>query len=101
MSLGALSNERWLFPRITGRVLSTYDRLMRRACATAGFEPEVLFEINDCQTARGFLAAGMGVAVLPHRPTPSAARSCRSDRKGLVRSPEPAPCRRLAAAATD
>jgi DNA-binding transcriptional LysR family regulator len=66
LSLAALSGERWLFPRITGGVSSTYDRLMRRACAIAGFEPQILFEINDCQTAQGFIAADMGIAVLPH-----------------------------------
>jgi DNA-binding transcriptional LysR family regulator len=64
--LAALSGERWLFPRITGGVSSTYDRLMRGACAVAGFEPQILFEINDCQTAQGFVAADMGIAVLPH-----------------------------------
>jgi len=66
LNLAALSNERWLFPRITGGVSSTYDRLMRGACAVAGFEPQILFEINDCQTAQGFVAADMGIAVLPH-----------------------------------
>jgi DNA-binding transcriptional LysR family regulator len=66
LTLAALSGEWWLFPRITGGVSSTYDRLMRGACAIAGFEPRILFEINDCQTAQGFVAAGMGIAVLPH-----------------------------------
>jgi DNA-binding transcriptional LysR family regulator len=66
VSLAALAEERWLFPRITGGISSTYDRLMRGACAVAGFEPQILFEINDCQTAQGFVAAGMGIAVLPH-----------------------------------
>ncbi|MGZ4287273.1 MAG: LysR substrate-binding domain-containing protein [Solirubrobacteraceae bacterium] len=66
VGLAALSGERWLFPRITGGLSSTYDRLMRGACAVAGFEPQILFEINDCQTAQGFVAAGMGIAVLPH-----------------------------------
>jgi DNA-binding transcriptional LysR family regulator len=66
LTLHALAHERWLFPRITGGVSATYDRLMRGACAVAGFEPDILFEINDCQTAQGFVAAGMGIAVLPH-----------------------------------
>ena len=66
LNLHALAHERWLFPRITGGLSSTYDRLMRGACAVAGFEPQILFEINDCQTAEGFVAAGMGIAVLPH-----------------------------------
>jgi DNA-binding transcriptional LysR family regulator len=63
--LDALASERWLFPRIIGGTSSTYDRLMRGACAVAGFEPQILFEINDCQTVQGFVAAGMGIAVLP------------------------------------
>jgi LysR substrate binding domain-containing protein len=66
LSLGALAHERWLFPRVTGGVSATYDRLVRGACAVAGFEPQILFEINDCQTAQGFVAAGLGIAVLPH-----------------------------------
>ena len=66
VTLAALAGERWLFPRITGGVSSTYDRLMRGACAVAGFEPQILFEINDCQAAQGFVAADMGIAVLPH-----------------------------------
>jgi DNA-binding transcriptional LysR family regulator len=66
VKLAELAGERWLFPRITGGTASTYDRLMRGACAVAGFEPRILFEINDCQTAQGFVAAGLGIAVLPH-----------------------------------
>jgi DNA-binding transcriptional LysR family regulator len=56
-----------VFPRIDSgsTTATTYDRLMRGACAVAGFEPRILFEINDCQTAQGFVAAGMGIAVLP------------------------------------
>lgn len=64
--LAALAAEDWLFPRIDGgATTASYDRLMRGACAVAGFEPRILFEINDCQTAQGFVAAGMGIAVLP------------------------------------
>ena len=67
VALASLAAEQWLFPRIdsASAAASTYDRLMRGACAVAGFEPRVLFEINDCQTAQGFVAAGLGVAVLP------------------------------------
>jgi DNA-binding transcriptional LysR family regulator len=38
---------------------------MRGACAVAGFDPHVLFEINDCQTVQAFVATGLGIAVLP------------------------------------
>ncbi len=66
VDIADLSSERWLFPRGLGALSSTYDRLMRAACAAANFEPNILFEINDCQTAQGFVAAGLGISVLPH-----------------------------------
>ena len=63
--LASLASEVFLFPRSREGHGGTYDRLMRGACAVAGFEPRVLFEINDCQTVQGFVAAGLGIAVLP------------------------------------
>jgi DNA-binding transcriptional LysR family regulator len=65
VAIAALATEHFLFPRSREGYGGTYDRLMRGACAVAGFEPHVLFEINDCQTVQGFVAAGMGIAVLP------------------------------------
>jgi DNA-binding transcriptional LysR family regulator len=61
----ALASEAFIFPRSRHGHGSTYDRLMRGACAVGGFEPRVLFEINDCQTVQAFVAAGLGIAVLP------------------------------------
>ena len=63
--VGSLADEAFLFPRSREGVGGAYDRLMRGACAVAGFEPHILFEINDCATVQGFVAAGLGVAVLP------------------------------------
>jgi DNA-binding transcriptional LysR family regulator len=63
--IAALAKEDFLFPRSRDGQGGTYDRLMRGACAVAGFEPRVLFEINDCQTGQAFVAAGMGIAVFP------------------------------------
>lgn len=40
------------------------DRLSERA----GFTPRVAFEADDIDTARGLVAAGLGVSVLPARP---------------------------------
>jgi len=40
------------------------DRLSERA----GFTPRVAFEADDISTARGLVAAGLGVSVLPARP---------------------------------
>ena len=63
--IGSLAAEHWLFPRSREGHGGLYDRLIRGACAVAGFEPHVLFEINDCQTVQAFVAAGLGIAVLP------------------------------------
>ncbi|NIH82421.1 LysR family transcriptional regulator [Amycolatopsis viridis] len=35
-------------------------------CAAAGFEPKIAFESQESDTARGLVAAGLGVALLPH-----------------------------------
>jgi DNA-binding transcriptional LysR family regulator len=34
-------------------------------CAQAGFRPQVVFEGDDLSTVRGFVAAGLGVAIVP------------------------------------
>lgn len=38
---------------------------VRELCRRAGFEPEVAIEAEDLPTIRGFVAAGLGVAVVP------------------------------------
>ncbi|MFI6603320.1 LysR substrate-binding domain-containing protein [Nonomuraea sp. NPDC050536] len=35
-------------------------------CAEAGFEPRIAFESQESETVRGLVAAGFGVALLPH-----------------------------------
>jgi DNA-binding transcriptional LysR family regulator len=37
-----------------------------RMCHAAGFEPSVAFESDDYQTVQGLVAAGLGVALVPH-----------------------------------
>ncbi|WP_249010472.1 LysR family transcriptional regulator [Conexibacter sp. DBS9H8] len=37
-----------------------------RLCRTAGFEPRVTFESDDYETIQGLVAAGVGVALIPH-----------------------------------
>jgi DNA-binding transcriptional LysR family regulator len=44
--------------------------LLDRLCADAGFEPLVVHEVNDVTVARAFVAAGLGVAVLPELALP-------------------------------
>ena len=34
-------------------------------CRDAGFEPRVAFEVDDLPTVRGFVSAGLGVAIVP------------------------------------
>lgn len=47
-------------------------------CAAAGFEPGVAFEADDLPTVRGFVAAGLGVAVVPGQGLPLPTRFART-----------------------
>jgi len=47
------------------RPASALRRLTDDLCAAAGFRPEVIFEGDDLSNVRGFVAAGLGVAVVP------------------------------------
>ncbi|WP_461122792.1 LysR family transcriptional regulator [Saccharothrix stipae] len=40
-------------------------------CAAAGFAPALAFEGQETETVRGLVAAGLGVALLPHADSPS------------------------------
>jgi LysR family transcriptional regulator, transcription activator of glutamate synthase operon len=48
-------------------------------CAAAGFAARVAFEADDLEVVRGFVAAGLGVAVVPTAP----ASSAREDGRGV------------------
>jgi DNA-binding transcriptional LysR family regulator len=39
--------------------------MIHRRCAAAGFEPRIVFRINDCQMTQAMVAAGFGIALLP------------------------------------
>jgi len=52
-------------PFIGLRPASALRRLTDDLCAAAGFRPEVIFEGDDLSNVRGFVAAGLGVAVVP------------------------------------
>jgi DNA-binding transcriptional LysR family regulator len=41
------------------------SRLFLRACYAAGFEPRIAFQNDDYQAILGFVAAGVGVALIP------------------------------------
>lgn len=62
LRLGDLADEAWMF----GCSGSCPDsRLLMRACGQAGFEPRVAFESDDYAAIQGFVAAGVGVALIP------------------------------------
>lgn len=52
-------------PFISLRHASALRRLTDSLCEAAGFRPEVVFEGDDLSNMRGFVAAGLGVAVVP------------------------------------
>jgi DNA-binding transcriptional LysR family regulator len=61
VALGQLSAERFVMLRRPSWLRDQVERL----CQGVGFEPEVAFEAEDLPTVRGFVAAGLGIAVVP------------------------------------
>jgi DNA-binding transcriptional LysR family regulator len=87
--LTALADQVWL----CGSLPSSCGDVVIRACRNAGFEPAVGFESNDYHVMQGFIAAGLGVTLLPDL----ALQTLRSDL--VVRATDPpAPKRRVWAA---
>jgi DNA-binding transcriptional LysR family regulator len=85
-----LAEEPWML----GTTTSCPDaRMFRQACAAAGFEPTIAFENDDYHAILGFVAAGVGVALIPDL----AARAARRD--VVIRSLGPrGPVRQIVAA---
>jgi molybdate transport repressor ModE-like protein len=84
-----LSHERWL----SGVRPSTCGELVVRTCRDAGFDPQIGFESDDYNVLQGFVAAGLGVTLLPEL----ALSTLRADLVALPIEPE-APLRRVWAA---
>jgi DNA-binding transcriptional LysR family regulator len=61
--LEAVADEEFVMLQPSWALRTLTDRL----CAEAGFEPRTSFECDDLQVVRGFVAAGLGVAVVPPR----------------------------------
>jgi DNA-binding transcriptional LysR family regulator len=59
--LGDLADAVW----VTTRQGSVGATCLQRICAEAGFEPRVSFRSNDYDVIRGFVRAGLGVALVP------------------------------------
>jgi DNA-binding transcriptional LysR family regulator len=58
-----LRDEDWLQP--TFGPDSPTEKLLSAACSAAGFEPRVVFRVNDCEMTKALVAVGMGIALLP------------------------------------
>ncbi|HEY2060350.1 MAG TPA: LysR family transcriptional regulator [Amycolatopsis sp.] len=92
VALADLADEPWVgVDPIPGMCREILDS----ACASAGFSPNVVVESEDYQTAQGFIAAGLGVGLVPELGlgTPHPGVVVRR-----IRNPEP--CRLIYAAVT-
>jgi DNA-binding transcriptional LysR family regulator len=61
LDLPDLTGEAW----VGGRAGSAWFRIVRHACRTAGFDPRVALSSDDYRAVQAFVAAGLGVAVIP------------------------------------
>jgi LysR family transcriptional regulator, transcription activator of glutamate synthase operon len=61
IGLAELASE----PFVALRHSSALRKLGDDLCQQAGFRPDVVFEGDDLSTVRGFVAAGLGVAIVP------------------------------------
>ena len=52
-------------PFVSLRPTSALRKLGDDLCQQAGFRPAVVFEGDDLSTVRGFVAAGLGVSIVP------------------------------------
>jgi DNA-binding transcriptional LysR family regulator len=55
-----LADDAW----IGGPANCECNRLIYRACASAGFDPRIAFETDDYQASQGLVAAGVGVSLI-------------------------------------
>jgi DNA-binding transcriptional LysR family regulator len=86
----ALAEDPWM---LASPHVCAGTRLFMRACHSAGFEPRIAFESDDYPAILGFVAAGVGVALIPDMTS----RGIRSDVVVRELDPPPAPRPILAA----
>ncbi len=84
LTMSDFATEPWMLA--TGRTCPD-SRLFLRACHDAGFEPRVAFQNDDYSAILGFVAAGVGVSMIPDMVT----RSVRDDVVIRALEPPPAP----------
>jgi molybdate transport repressor ModE-like protein len=88
-TLASFADEPWMLATTNS---CPDSRLFLRACHDAGFEPRIAFQNNDYPAILGFVAAGVGVALVPDM----VARGVRDDVVIRVVDP-PTPCRPILA----
>jgi DNA-binding transcriptional LysR family regulator len=81
LGLAAFAQEPWMLATTSS---CPDSRLFLRACHAAGFEPRIAFQNDDYPAILGFVAAGVGIALIPDM----VARGVRDD--VVVRPLEPA-----------
>jgi len=62
LNLSAFAEEPWM---LATSATCPDSRLFLRACHAAGFEPRIAFQNDDYTAILGFVAAGVGMALLP------------------------------------
>ncbi len=82
LELGCFASEPWMLATTHS---CPDSRLFLRACHDAGFEPTIAFQNDDYPAILGFVAAGVGVALVPDM----VVRGLRED--VVVRALDPAP----------
>lgn len=58
-----LAGESWILGSSSGTCPDA--RIVLQACAAAGFEPDIAFQNDDYHAIQGFIAAGVGVSLIP------------------------------------
>jgi DNA-binding transcriptional LysR family regulator len=86
-----LADEAWIIGSSTGTCPDS--RIVAQAFAAAGFQPQVAFQNDDYPAIQGFIAAGVGVSLIPEL----ALRTIREDVVALPLGARP-PFRRIVAA---
>jgi DNA-binding transcriptional LysR family regulator len=83
-------DEDWVLPDFGPE--SPTMRTINRGCAAAGYEPRVVFKVNDCDMTLAMVAACEGISALPRLILPR-------DHPGVTTRPfaDGAPIRRIAA----
>jgi DNA-binding transcriptional LysR family regulator len=86
LELASFATESWM---LATTKTCPDSRLFLRSCHAAGFEPRIAFQHDDYQAMLGFVASGVGVALIPDM----AARGVREDVviRALDRPPPPRP----------